>query len=103
MTEREKFRIAETKELVFDRDEYQCRTCRRSIYQFGSPQMAHRIAATEANIRKYGKEIIHHPLGLASVCCLACNDAQNIGNKPVEADALAEEIRRQILLESQTA
>lgn len=100
MTEREKFRIAETKEFVFDRDEYQCRTCGHSIYRFGCPQMAHRIAATDANIRKYGKAVIHHPPNLASACCLRCNDAQNIGNKPVEADALAAEIRRQIQLEA---
>ena len=100
MTEREKFRIAETKEFVFARDSYQCGTCGRSIYHYGTPQMAHRIAATEANIKKYGKEVIHHPGNLVSACCLRCNDAQNIGNRPEEADALAETIRAAIRQES---
>jgi hypothetical protein len=100
MTERQKFHIAETKEFVFARDGYQCATCGRSIYHFGFPQMAHCIASTEANIKKYGKEVIHHAGNLRAVCCLRCNDAQNIGNQPEIADALAESIRCLIRQES---
>lgn len=99
MTEREKFQIAEMKEFVFARDGYQCATCGRSIYHYGTPQMAHRIASTMANIKKYGKAVIHNERNLASVCCLRCNDAQNIGNQPEIADALAESIRCSILQE----
>lgn len=99
MTEREKFQIAEMKEFVFARDGYQCATCGRSIYHYGTPQMAHRIASTLANIKRHGKAVIHHAENLRAVCCLRCNDAQNIGNQPEIADVLAESIRSLILQE----
>ena len=56
MTEREKFRIAETKEFVFARDSYQCGTCGRSIYHYGTPQMALEIKrlAEECFLRDHG-------------------------------------------------
>ncbi len=100
MTEREKFQIAEMKEFVFTRDSWQCQTCGRSIYHYGTPQMAHRIAATESNIRKYGKEVIHHSRNLKPVCSLRCNDAQNIGFDTEAADSLARSIRETIQRES---
>ena len=66
------------------------RTCGESIYRFGNPQLAHKIGQGAANVKRYSKEVIHHPLNMASVCSLRCNDAMNIGQKTKQADALAE-------------
>ena len=55
-------------------------------------QGAHRIANTEANRRHWGSWIIDHPLNIAMVCSLKCNDACNIGNKPRDCLDLAAKI-----------
>lgn len=52
-------------------------------------QGAHRIADTQANRHKWGALIIDHPLNVAMVCSLKCNDACNIGYRPYEALRLA--------------
>jgi len=96
MTEREKYNIAETKQRLFARDGYRCQNCDGSIYAYDTPQLAHRIASTVSNIRRYGKEVIHHDENLYSVCSLRCNDAMNIGMIPVIRDALAERIKEKI-------
>jgi 5-methylcytosine-specific restriction endonuclease McrA len=92
MTERDSFRISETKKAVFERDGYQCRNCGLSIYRHGTPQCAHRLASSESNKKKYGESVIHHIENLASTCSLFCNGKMNIGFKTVEAEALAEHI-----------
>lgn len=99
MTERDSFEIAETKVRVFKRDNYTCRACGGSILYYCTPQLAHRIAATESNIKKFGKCVIHHDLNLAATCSLKCNDAQNIGFDRCAAEKLADEIRDELLKE----
>lgn len=94
MTERDKFEIQEQRQAIFARDGYICQTCGYSIFRQGTPQLAHCIAQTKANIAKYGKEVIHHGLNQKSVCSLFCNDAQNIGNNPKATEALVEAIKK---------
>jgi hypothetical protein len=91
---REKLEAEEKREeKVFARDNWTCQTCGESIYIHGTPQAAHRIGKGKVNLRKYGPEIIHHPLNLVSVCSIGkCNDAVNIGNSPVEIEALVDKI-----------
>jgi len=96
MTEREKYNIAETKQRLFARDGYRCQNCGGSIYAYDTPQLAHCIASSIVNIRRYGKEVIHHDDNLKSVCSLRCNDGCNIGMIPVERDALAERIKEKL-------
>jgi hypothetical protein len=96
LTDRERFNLAELKKELFRRCDYTCAVCGGSIYQYGTPQLAHRIAQTESNIKKYGKKVIHHKKNLVSVCCLACNDACNIGHKLADADRLAAEIMQEV-------
>lgn len=80
-------------EKVFARDNWTCQTCGKSIYTYGSAQAAHRISKSKANLKKYGPEIIHHPLNLVSVCSIGrCNDFWNIGNSPMEIEALVDKI-----------
>ena len=90
MTEREKFDIAETKERIFARDNYTCRACLGSIFRHGSPQLAHGISKTKANIKKWGAEVIHSDYNLYSACVLGCNAMLSVGksNEPAEAERI---------------
>ena len=96
MTERESHNIAVMKQKIFMRDGYTCQNCGGSIYAYSFPQLAHCIAATVSNIRKYGKEVINHPDNMKSVCCLTCNDAMNIGFSTMQANELANKINESI-------
>jgi 5-methylcytosine-specific restriction endonuclease McrA len=96
VTERQSFDMQEQRQEIFRRDGYTCQYCGESIYRFGNPQLAHRISQGVANIKRYGKAVIHHPLNMASVCSLRCNDAQNIGFNTLQADALAEKIKLEL-------
>ncbi|WP_449190085.1 hypothetical protein [Treponema lecithinolyticum] len=65
-----------------------CAVCGKSL-NTANAQGAHRIANTQANRKKWGSLIIDHPLNVAMVCSLKCNDACNIGYRPYEALRLA--------------
>jgi len=54
-----------------------CEVCGKPLY--GIMQGAHRIANNKANRAKYGAWVIDHPMNIAIVCGLKCNDACNIG------------------------
>ena len=88
--------ISEMKLRVFQRDDYICQNCGKYLLS-GVPQMAHLIAKSKANLKKYGAEIIHHPFNLASVCCVEpCNSAMNIGNNPEAVRELVERIKEDL-------
>ena len=55
-------------------------------------QGAHRIANTKANRAKWGNFIIDHPLNIAIVCSLGCNQVCNIGYKEGECLRLIKKI-----------
>lgn len=57
---------------ILERDNFMC-VCGKSVYTYGTPQIAHRIPQRKHLIKKYGKEIIHHPANLVSTCSLKCN------------------------------
>lgn len=92
MKQSKKLEANDKRQTIFERDGYRCHNCGKSIYANGTPQLAHRICKSNANINKYGENIIHHPLNLLSACCLKCNDAANIGNNPVAREALIDTI-----------
>lgn len=71
--ERKRFEIGETKEFVFNRDRWRCRVCNKPVNPFVA-QLGHRIPQSKAMIKKYGKEIIHHPVNLLTTCSLECNN-----------------------------
>lgn len=66
-----------------------CEICGAPLEQM---QGAHRIANTKANRAKYGSFVIDHPLNIAIVCSLACNQSCNIGNNPGESLRLIKRI-----------
>ena len=80
---------------LFYRDEWTCQSCGKPILS-GVPQLAHRIGQTKANLKLYGKEFIHHPLNMASVCSLRCNANLDISRNPAEVAKLIEAIRRKL-------
>ena len=77
MGEREKFEIGESILKIRIRDEGKCQG------DCGGPgkEVAHRIAQSEVNKKKYGEEIVHHEFNLV-YSCSAENSSFNIGNNP---------------------
>ncbi len=69
---RRQFNAEEQRKEIFYRDRYTC-ICEDSIHANGTPQLAHRIPQKKENLRKYGADIIHHPLNMRAVCSLYCN------------------------------
>jgi hypothetical protein len=89
VTGREKQDAIELRELLFSAADWRCIHCGGHIRAHGTPQLAHRIAQSKANLKKYGSEVIHHPLNVVPVCQVEpCNSALNIGNRPEEVKAL---------------
>jgi hypothetical protein len=84
---------------IYKRDGWRCGHCGLSVYRHGTLQLAHRIAKTQANIKKYGKTVIDHPLNRVGTCCLYCNGRMNIGFNTAEAEELADKIRNAMLKE----
>jgi len=91
MNERGKLRIHEERLSIYARDKGICQAC-------GTPcasdafQIAHRIANMKSNRKKWGAEIIDHPLNKAATHAGACNDAMNIGFNPMRCWELIEKI-----------
>jgi hypothetical protein len=96
MTARNKFDANERREAIFAAAGYRCEVCRMPVRRYGTAQLAHRIPATVANLRKYGEAIIHHAHNLAPVCGLRCNDHVLIGNNPIAREALVDRILAEI-------
>lgn len=76
-----------------------CPVCGGSIYQYGTPQYAHRIGNTETNRKKYGAFFIDSAENGRYVCSLACNASVDVGKSKgnimlVLADILTYEINR---------
>ena len=103
MTERQAFEANEQREDIFRDFAYLCGVCWNPVRRYGKQQLAHRIAQTEDNIKKYGADVIHHRMNLVPVCCLRCNDACNTGMKTKQADELAALIVAEIEREKKEA
>lgn len=72
----------EARMKIYYRDRAMCQACGKpvTIHEF---QVAHRIADTKANRKKYGGMVIDHPLNKAATHPGRCNDAMNCGFNPV--------------------
>ncbi len=57
---------------IYERDEWTC-VCGNSVHIYGTPQIAHRLSQSKVNLKKWGAEVIHHPVNLRAVCSLKCN------------------------------
>lgn len=90
MKERDRLALHEERLAIYGRDRGICQWCklRVPIDQF---QVAHRIANTIANRKRWGAAIIDHRLNKATAHP-ECNSYLNIGNKPMECIKLRDEI-----------
>jgi hypothetical protein len=79
------------REAIYLRDHGRCRTCGKRV-AWDEFELAHLIANTVANRKRWGDEIIDSPLNKATTCRGKCNDAQNIGNDPQECGELVNRI-----------
>jgi hypothetical protein len=96
MNKRQIIILDDLRQELYHECNYVCEVCGSPIYYYGTPQLAHRIAQTKANIKKYGCEVIHNRKNLVPVCCLKCNDACNIGYNPEAVKKLVEEIKNDL-------
>ncbi len=96
----EKEKAQETKRQLYYKQGGRCATCGMRLA--GGFDLAHKIPQTKTNLKKYGKEVIHHPLNMACTCHRAdCNDAQmiNPATRPVEAEELVKKIKKALASE----
>ena len=96
MTGREKLEAEDKKKRIYFQRGGRCKICGNPV-PMSEAQLAHGIANTKPNIKKYGKEVIHHEKNLSLTCGNKfgrCNDACNIGNNPGKVLDLLEDISR---------
>jgi hypothetical protein len=74
-------------EIRYQLDNWICKGCYEK-----ATQIAHRIAQSKVNRKKYGNEIIDHNINLVS-SCQECNDSFNIGMNPGKTERLVEFIK----------
>lgn len=93
-SERRRFEIGETKEEVFERDEWTCQVCGKPVTP-NTAQLAHLIPQSKAMISKYGEKIIHHPSNMLTTCSLACNNRVQVNWDQLQS-LIATKIRNEI-------
>lgn len=93
--ERARFETHEERLAIYERDHGLCAYCGRPV-DINSFQVAHRISRTKAMLKKYGREIIEHPLNKATTHPGACNDGILITYRPVSREDLVQVIRARI-------
>ena len=82
---------------IFIKSGWECDHCGGYLNRYSTPQLGHRISQTKYNIKKYGKDIIHHPLNMKAVCSIKCNSAVAIGKSMSEQiNSLVNEIKREL-------
>lgn len=74
-----------------------CEVCEKTLTA-STWQGAHRIAQTKTNRAKWGNFVIDHPLNIAIVCSLKCNQACNIGYDEGACLRLVQRITKRELL-----
>ena len=87
--------VYEERLYIYHRDGGVCRFCNEpvSIHEF---QVSHIIANAKWARKKYGSEVIDHPMNKACTHAGRCNDGMLITFKTKQADELADKIKREI-------
>ncbi len=99
MTNLEKQEAEEKKRDIIISQGNCCSVCGKEFSFSNIPAISHRLIKSKPNLKLYGAEIIHHRFNLRATCYGNCNDAViiNRATKPVEAMALIESIKADIL------
>ena len=90
--ERKRFEQAEERLRIYTRDHGICQACGKPVPMDGF-EVAHRIANTIANRKRYGDEVIDHPLNKAMTHQGRCNSAMNCGFRPDECSRIVEAVK----------
>lgn len=96
MKAREKIEAEEKKIEIYNIRGATCEVCGKRVL-YTEAQIAHRIS--KGQVKKYGKEIIHHPKNLVLTCSGKmgrCNDSINITNNPMEVLRIVKSIEEEI-------
>jgi len=88
MTGLQKLEAEEKRQEIFKKYDYLCSFCGKPVNIYGTSQLAHGIAKSKVNIKKYGEKVINHELNLFPVCSLYCNSRKNIGMNPEKTKEL---------------
>jgi len=91
--ERKRFEQDEERLRIYARDHGICQACGEPV-DVNAFEIAHRIANTIANRKRYGNEVIDHPLNKATTHPGRCNDAMNCGFRPDECRRIVDAIER---------
>jgi hypothetical protein len=89
--ERSRFETHEERLAIYKRDHGLCACCSLPV-DINSFTVAHRIARTKAMLKKYGREVIEHPLNKACTHPGVCNDGVLITFQPVAREVLIDKI-----------
>ena len=81
---------------IFIKSGWVCEVCNGYLNRYNSAQLGHRINQNKVNLKKYGKEVIHHPLNLAPTCCLECNGKVSLYGKDRQIRELVQKIQSDI-------
>jgi hypothetical protein len=88
---------------IFIQSGWTCYVCKGYLNAYGTAQLGHKIPQTKYNLRKYGKEILHHRLNMEPVCCLDHNSKVAIGKSMErEISELVEKIKKAIAIKGKT-
>lgn len=91
--ERKRFYQHEDRMRIYLRDYGICQACGKPV-GVNEFEVAHRIANTIANRKRYGDEVVDHPLNKATTHPGRCNSAMNCGFRPDDCMRIVEAIRK---------
>ena len=90
--ERKRFEQHEERLRIYARDRGICQACGLPVV-VNNFEIAHKIANTVVNRKRFGAEVIDHPLNKATTHQGRCNSAMNCGFRPDECRRIVEAIR----------
>ena len=87
-------KIIALRDTLYARQGGRCAVCGEML-DWMTFHAAHRIPQRKHWLRRYGKDVIHHPDNFFATCPTdRCNNAISIGNNRMRADDIAEEIEK---------
>lgn len=94
MTERQRFELHEERLAIYSRDGGICQYCGEPV-DINRFEVAHRIANTVSNRKRYGAEIVDHRLNKATTHAGRCNSGMNCGFNPGKCQEIIDRIKGQ--------
>jgi hypothetical protein len=93
MTERQRLKLHEERIWMYNRDKGICQWCGQPL-EFGNFEVAHRIANTVSNRKRYGADVVNSVHNKACTHRGRCNDGVNCGYKPDKCAEIVEMVKQ---------